>query len=427
MLPSIWILIRVTIISKYANAELETFISWEYLNIVLEVIQESVLLPLFWWLAKISKDKEDIKKIQEVYILIFILFLLILFIISFFTSHLINSVGMDGDSQIIFFLLQLWSRLPTILFSISLIIMIKMNLNIAVILCLITKIILMVAFDLTLANKDVFLNSYIGIGISTLITETTVFIISIFVIAKHFGFKDFLKINKQSFKVSNLKINRQLVINVLSCFVLSFVNNFLYMFMVLKNINLSNAATSYWLSNTIIWQWILIIPNALILISKDIISKESKVNLTNKKRLFILMEFICLSLASLLLMTLIFGLTFKPIANVISNNNPGVSFNIFIFTIWFFISYIICQNINVIFIAEGKNHILLISGIISNICIYVPYIVLSACDIIDMNLETTIIMFSTGLIISTIVAVPALAIYLKREKKKWVEKNSQAK
>ncbi|MFJ1522658.1 hypothetical protein [Spiroplasma sp. ald] len=85
LIPSIWILVRTIIITKYMDVSLDTYAQWEYLNIMLEILQEAFVFPLFFFIGKIKNNKiDDLNKIRQIYLFIFLIYLGIIFLFSFF-------------------------------------------------------------------------------------------------------------------------------------------------------------------------------------------------------------------------------------------------------------------------------------------------------------------------------------------------------
>ncbi|WP_348736699.1 hypothetical protein [Spiroplasma endosymbiont of Ammophila pubescens] len=72
LIPSIWILVRTIIITKYMDVSLNTYAQWEYLNIMLEILQEAFVFILFFFIGKIKNNKiDDLNKIRQIYLFVF--------------------------------------------------------------------------------------------------------------------------------------------------------------------------------------------------------------------------------------------------------------------------------------------------------------------------------------------------------------------
>lgn len=422
LIPTIWVLLRTIVITQYMEASVLTYAQWDYLNIMLEVIQETIAFPLFWWFGKIIvNDINHLNKIREVYMITFLLYLTLITILSFFVGDLVNILGSkEGYQQKTFFLLQLWSKTPAILTTVSTVILLNLKMYKGFLLLLITKVGLAILFDFTLTNKQVFDNSYIGLGISTLLTEVFLFIVSLMLIAKAFTFKTFFKIKTLSFNFKEWNFTKIFWSNVLAAFLFSTINNVFYLFMMAKNMNASNGSDAYWLSNTVIWSWILIIANVIFSIKKSIVSTTD--SFTYKKYLIMILEFQIISIVALLIMMAIFIPIYKPFALFLSGNNQDLmkrSWIIFSNQIGFFVFFVLSTSINALFNGKGKNWILTIQALISNLLTFIPFIILHLSGKLVYSTEILTLMFGFSLMVSWIVAITFISGFLIIKKKNF--------
>ncbi|WP_101519222.1 hypothetical protein [Spiroplasma melliferum] len=208
LIPSIWILVRTIIITKYMDVSLDTYAQWEYLNTMLEILQEAFVFPLFFFLGKIKNNKiNDLNKIRQIYLFVFLIYLGIIFLFSFFTDNLIKIIdGYNYNDQIIFFNLQLYSKIPEILLLISTAFLLNIGKSKWFFFLLLGKMIIYIILDFTLVNENVFPNAYISLGLSSILTNIFLFVFSLLIIANFFSFKIFWNI--KTFRLTKLEFNK---------------------------------------------------------------------------------------------------------------------------------------------------------------------------------------------------------------------------
>ncbi|WP_339034908.1 hypothetical protein [Spiroplasma endosymbiont of Cantharis rufa] len=426
LIPAIWILVRTLVITQYMSASVETYAQWDYLNIMLEVIQETIVFPLFWWFGKIIIDKkEHLNKLREVYLVTFFIYLILIFILSLNVGNLVRVIGSnEGYEQRVFFTLQLYSKIPEILTSVSTVVILNLKMYKGFLALLISKLSFSITFDFTLANNRVFENAYIGLGISTLITQILLFLTSLIMVARAFGFKRFFNLKTFNLKLSKLTFTKIFWLNVLSAFVFSTINNSFYLFMIAKNMNKAVESDAYWLSNTIIWSWVLIIPNVIFAINKSIVSTSNDLNY--KKRIILILQFQIIAIISFLIALSIFIPTYHSFTLFLSNSDSNLSqrsWEIFSKLIGFFIFYVLATSINAQFNGEGKNFILAIQAIICNLLTFTPFIILYSIKKLEYDVEVITYMFGFSLFVSWIVSTVFMTAYLMIERKKFILSN----
>lgn len=126
---------------------------------------------------------------------------------SFFTDNLIKIIdGYNYNDQIIFFNLQLYSKIPEILLLISTAFLLNIGKSKWFFFLLLGKMIIYIILDFTLVNENVFPNAYIGLGLSSILTNIFLFVFSLLIIANFFSFKIFWNI--KTFRLTKLEFNK---------------------------------------------------------------------------------------------------------------------------------------------------------------------------------------------------------------------------
>lgn len=85
LIPAIWMFVRVFIVANRLSANVDTYVQWDYVNVLLEVIQDTILMPLFWWFGRINVSRdEEMNKVREVYTVTFVTYFILIMILTFF-------------------------------------------------------------------------------------------------------------------------------------------------------------------------------------------------------------------------------------------------------------------------------------------------------------------------------------------------------
>lgn len=415
LIPAIWILVRTLIITKYMNLSLNTYAQWEYINVMFEIMQEAFIFPIFFFMGKIKNNSvNDLNKIRQIYFFVSLIYFLIIFSISFFTSDLVKIIdGHNYLNQATFFILQLYAKIPEILLLVSTIFLLNIGKHKAFFLLLIVRIIIFISFDFTLTNGSIFQNPYLGLGLSSILTYSILFIFSLLLIAKFFSYKNFF--NLKTFKLTKLEFNRIFFWNFLFTFIASAINNLFYLLVIAKSLNMLDTSGSYWLANQLIWNWILLPITALIELFKVkiAIATNEGDNVNKKfKKYFFVASFL------FLIPALLICLLWIPFASFLSNNETEIiqSFKIMKIVIWFYLFYAWSSLIEALFIGTGILNFLLIKSILVNFTVYLIPFILFKINYWIISIETIALIFSLSLLLSFLVNITLYFLILKHNK-----------
>lgn len=232
ILPAVWNLLRTHIISNYIDFSVETYAQWSYFETLLEMLQEGMILPLFWWFGTSVKNKNEIMgKIKTAFILVAIIYTLALIVISLFSNKFV--VFLDNNNHIenlSFFILQLWSKLPEVLLLICTTILILFQKYFYTLILAIVKISIGIFCDYIFSSNLIISPKLSLVGVSSLLANFIVFIIAFILVMKIFGINIFFN-NKNYVKPKNV------LSTSLWSFLDSFVRNFFYLFIFARLMN----------------------------------------------------------------------------------------------------------------------------------------------------------------------------------------------
>lgn len=398
-LPLMWKILEICFLSSYNNA-LKILGQIVLISIIFKIFEESILNPLFKILSKQNLKSEEekqtiVNKFLVHYLIATIIFTLLVFTFSktilkiskvpdylfletleFLKIYIIASgfgviskylytcslINKDNLKMLIYFLIK--SVATTILF-----------------LCLVPK------FSLGLGVK--------GIAISELITNIITII---------------LLLNTR-FKVSKQKTNFNLKEYIkLFCFSLTetLIRNVVYYFVILVFLNMLDNQDLYFVSNEFIWS-IMLVPT---LAQSSLIKQDLANNKDSSLKPYFINSLILISFIVILIP--IAFLVFKYIYNL---ENYMDFFVVLLKLLPCYSIFIIDSIIEAYFISTGKMYHILVQTFITNILVYLTALILYLCGVWSPTLNSIILLFNLGVIISSIYTITVYIIENTRLKR----------
>lgn len=397
-LPLMWKILEICFLSSYNNA-LKILGQIVLISIIFKIFEESILNPLFKILSKQNLKSEEekqtiVNKFLVHYLIATIIFTLLVFTFSktilkiskvpdylfletleFLKIYIIASgfgviskylytcslINKDNLKMLIYFLIK--SVATTILF-----------------ICLVPK------FSLGLGVK--------GIAISELIINIITII---------------LLLNTR-FKVSKQKTNFNLKEYIkLFCFSLTetLIRNVVYYFVILVFLNMLDNQDLYFVSNEFIWS-IMLVPT---LAQSSLIKQDLANNKDSSLKPYFINSLILISFIVILIP--IAFLVFKYIYKL---ENYVDFFVVLLKLLPCYSIFIIDSIIEAYFISTGKMHHILVQTFITNILVYLTALILYLCGVWIVTLNSIIILFNLGVIISSLYTITAYFIERRKFK-----------
>lgn len=418
LIPAIYQTIRIFFLGNLPadwGVNIASQLSW--INLIYEVLQEAIILPLFYLLGKSLLNKEEIENKARTGLLISFGFYFILsIIISIFARQLCqlmtsNESTIDATVDYI--------RLETIASAIGII-----SKFITVLLVTLKKdkymyILLGIQTSLSIA-LDTFLISGLsfslnvgvnGIAISNIIVSIILVIVSLFMLKRE---------NIQIFRKKKLQfgwIKEYGKIGLWSGLE-SFVRNLAFMIMVSRLVNVISEQGNYWVANNFIWTWLLLPATALY----DVIKKETAENKDNIRTktlgyLVITSIFSVLWFASIPL--------WEPFIRYVMNVD---AYETIIYIVLVQSGFYILYMFNCIFdgtiYGRGKTLYMLIQSICTNCVYYVIMFILWNVGVFQPTLLSISLMFGIGMAIDLIPTIECYLYLLKKENIKLIGVNN---
>ncbi len=389
-LPLLWKILEISLLSSFDNS-LKILGQTALISIIFKIFEETLLNPLFKTLNKSNKSKIEAdnmaKHFLKSYLIASVIFTSLIFLllnpimkISMIPSYLFNDC--------LSFL-----RLYTIALGIGIISKYLYTFNIinkdtkkTFIYLLIKSLITSVLFIILIPNIGVN-----AIAISELIINLLIVIYFTYSLPKATN-NNYSFDKKEYFKLLSIS------------FIETLIRNAVYYFVILVLLNVIDNQDLYFVSNEYIWSLMLVPTLAQSTLIKQRISNDNSHSL---KPYFIN--------SVLLVIFMILLLLISPIAfNYI--------YNLENYTIYFltlsklfpcYIIFVFDSVIEAYFISKGHLKYILIQSIITNIGVYLTAFILYSCNILPITLNTIIILFNLGVIVSSTYTI---LTYIKKSK-----------
>lgn len=397
LIPTIYKTLRIYYLGDLPNDSgfnIASQIIW--LNVIFEVIQEAILLPLFFLLGKsINDNLQTENKIKTGLITTGIIYLSLLIIIYFFADSLL--LLMKQKESLIklsshYIKLESIAIFLSVVYRFTLIVLILLGKVKRIFLLLITQTIIIIICDSLLLSQYSFSMQLgvLGIAYGNIIVELILIIISLFVLKKEnvFWFKntplDFSWL-KNWFKIGSLSGLESLI------------RNTVFIIMIIRLINSIEGQSFFWVSNSFIWSWLLIPIIALgDLIKKEISEKKIALNKVINFSIIITTSIVLIWLSTIPL----WNSFFKNFMNI---SNPEIVLNITITAIIYYISFAYNNIIDSVFYGYGRTDLMLIQSILINIIYYGIVFFTFKLTELQITLNIIVTIFGLGILFDSII------------------------
>ena len=374
-----------------------------------EVINEAIVLPLYFFMGQaIANKTEYTNRIRSGLIISLGIYTLCSAIVMIFVHPLLKFMAVSPDilsESASYIRIECVANIFGILYSFICVALITIGKDKLAYAITAAKLVLSLILDtLLVSTLPVSLNFGVnGIGISNIISNLILFLISAFLISKcdyplfkkeklSFAWmKDFLKIGS----ISGLE---------------SFVRNIAYMLMVSRMVNMVGEQGTYWVANNFIWGWMLLPIIQLGELIKQETAKDKNAVKNNTLGYFTITTVTCL----------IWVITiplYKPfMQHILGYSDVDKLFKLVMVLFVFYVMYAFQNVFDASFYGRGKTNYMLFESIVTNSIYYGTFFILYLCGIWKPTLIGIALMFGCGNAFDSIVSYIAYRFFLNKEK-----------
>lgn len=408
LFPTVYQTVRIFFLGAMPNDwgfNIASQLSW--VSLFYEIIQEALILPLFFILGKSLANKDDfINKIRSGLLLTGVIYFALSFILFVFAKPLVIFMAQDKqliDATVDYVRLETIAALLSTLFKFMLTVLITMKKDGYMYLTLIIQMLLSVLLDTFLvSNLDFSLKIGVnGIAITNIIVNCVNLIICMLLLKRE---------NMPVFtrrKLSFVWVKEWFQVGKYSG-IESLIRNVVFSIMIIRMVNMVSEQGSYWVANNFIWNWLLLPALAL----GDLIKKETgedKNNIQTKTFGYIVLTtiFAILWISSIP--------SWKPFLRIVMNIDvyETVYYIVLVQTV-FYITFIFNNIFDSTFYGVGRTDYMLIQSICIDIFYYGIAFILYLNGIFVPSLLSVSLLFGIGMAADFI---PTLILYFRMLKK----------
>ncbi len=382
-------------------------LSW--VNLLYEIINEAIILPLFFFIGKVTTDKKEFtNRVKTGLIMSLGIYLVLSAFIVCFAKPLLSLMATDLkliDASATYIRIESIANIFLILSQFVLVALITINKSKYLYILTFARLIFSLVCDTFLVSSlPISLNLGVnGIGYSNIIVNIVLLSISFVLLAK----ENINVFNKG--QLSFVWVKEFVKIGSISGFE-SLVRNVAYMVMISRMVNVVGEQGTYWVANNFIWGWLLL----PVLQLGELIKQETATDKDNVRKNS-LGYFGITAIISVLWFVSI--PLWKPfMANVLQFIDVDKLFNLVLVLVGFYVLYAFQNVFDSIFYGLGKTNYMLFESVVTNTVYYGIAFILYRAGIWTPSLIGIALLFGIGNAFDSLVSLGAFAFLLKKEK-----------
>ncbi len=380
-------------------------LSW--INLIYEVINEAIILPLFYFIGKVISDKKDLTNRMKTGLLITLgIYILLSILIMTCTDPLLKAMATDQsiiDASATYIRIEAVANIFGILSQFALVGLVTLGKDRLVYILTGVKLLLCVVLDLFLVSTlacsaNLGVN---GIGVTNIIVNFIIFATTLLLLARN-GVNVFNK-EKMSFTWAK-EFAKVGGISELE----SFFRNLAYMVMIARMVNVVNEQGTYWVANNFIWGWMLLPITQL----GELIKQETSTNKDAVKNNTI--GYFVITTITILAWCILIP-AYKPFMQYVLNfGEVEKLFELVMVLFGFYVLYAIQNVFDATFYGLGKTHYMLFESIVTNSIYYGIAFILYVTGVWQPTLIGIALLFGIGNAFDTAVSLAAYWFLLRK-------------
>lgn len=409
LVPTIYTTLRVfwlgNLPSEYSYS-IAGQLSW--VSLIYEVIDEAIILPLFYFIGKVAEDKKELTNRMKTGLLVTLgIYLVLSAVIMSCAKPLLKLMATDEsiiDASATYIRIEAVANIFSILQRFALVGLVILGKDKYVYVLTGVKLVLCLIFDTFLISTLPFSANLgvNGIGISNIIVNAILFITTMIILAR-LGIN---VINKEKMDFSWMK--EFVKIGGISGLE-SLVRNLAYMVMIARMVNVVNEQGTYWVANNFIWGWLLLPITQL----GELIKQETSTNkdaVKNNSIGYFFMTLIIVIIWCALIPA------YKPFMQYVLNyGDIDKLFSLVMVLFGFYILYAFQNVFDCTFYGLGKTNLMLFESVVTNSIYYGTAFILYKTRVWVPALEGIALLFGIGVAFDAVVSFIAYIYLLKKE------------
>ena len=408
--PTVYTTVRVFFIGSLPGEysfSIAGQLSW--VNLLYEIINEAIILPLFYFVGKVVTDKKEFtNRVKTGLVMSLGIYLILSAVIICFAKPLLSLMATDAsiiEASATYIRIESVADIFLILTQFTLVALVTINKSKYLYILTFARLVLSLVCDTFLVSSlPISLNLGVnGIGYSNIIVNIVLLCISLLLLAKE-------KVNV--FEKANLSfIWAKEFIKIGSISGLeSLVRNVAYMIMISRMVNVVGEQGTYWVANNFIWGWLLL----PVLQLGELIKQEIATDKDNIRKNSFGYFGITAIISALWFISIPL---WKPfMANVLQFTDVDKLFELVLVLVGFYVLYAFQNVFDSIFYGLGKTNYMLFESVVTNTIYYGIAFILYLTGIWSPSLIGIALLFGIGNAFDSVVSLGAFAFLLKKEK-----------
>ena len=382
-------------------------LSW--VNLLYEIINEAIILPLFYFIGKIATDKKEFtNRVKTGMLMSLSIYLVLSAVVICFTKPLLSLMATDVsilDASAEYIRIESVANIFLILTQFALVALVTVNKSKYLYVLTFARLLLSLICDTFLVSSlPVSLNLGVnGIAYSNIIVNVLLLLVSLVLLSKE---------NINVFSKSRLKFSwvKEFVKVGSISGLESLVRNVAYMVMISRMVNEVGEQGVYWVANNFIWGWLLL----PVLQLGELIEQEVATDEDNIRKNTLGYFGITAIISVLWFVSIPF---WKPfMTNVLQFDDVNKLFELVLVLVGFYVLFAFQNVFDSIFYGLGKTKYMLFESVVTNTIYYGTAFVLYLSGLWTPSLIGIALLFGIGNAFDSLVSLGAFAFLLKKEK-----------
>lgn len=410
LLPTIYTTVRIFFLGDLPGDwgfNIASQLAW--VNIFYEVIQEALILPLFYLISKALGNREELSnRIRTGLTSSFLVFLVMTLLILVFVRPLLVFMGQKPDiiaATATYIRLEAVAIQISVLFRLISIVLIILNRNIKLLVLLAVQMVLTIISDTFLVSSlpVSFQFGVNGIALGNIMVNLVLVGVGLFFLRKEEINLSIKEKNSYTWQKEWIKIGGLSGLE-------SFVRNAAFTLMIIRMINMVQEQGTFWVANNFIWGWLLLPVLALgELIKRNTAESADSID-RQLPAYWALTGLVCL----LWLVTIPFWNLF--VGNVMNVPNYSSVVGVAVISIVFYIIFAFNNVVDSIFYGLGRTDLMLYQSLIVNTVFYGGMFIAYKAGIFVPSLNGIAIMFGTGMAIDSLITFVMFGVLRRKNR-----------
>ena len=409
LIPTIYTTVRVFFIGQLPGEwsfSIAGQLSW--VNLLYEVINEAIILPLFYFIGKVKSDKTAFSNRVRTGMLVSLgAYLVLSAVILLFAEPLLRLMAADEsilEASAAYIRIESVANIFTVLAQFALVALVSVNKSRYLYILTAARLLLSLAVDtFFVSSLPISLQLGVnGVGYSNVLVNALLLAVSLLLLRREgvqvfsrealdFGWlREFARIGG----ISGLE---------------SLVRNVAYMVMISRMVNVVGEQGTYWVANNFIWGWLLL----PVLQLGELIKEETAENRENVGKNT--PGYLCITLGICLLWCVSIPLWKPFMAKLLLFEDVDKLFHLVLLLLGFYMLYAFQNVFDATFYGLGKTDYMLFESVVTNTVFYGAAFVLYLTGVWTPTLTGIALLFGLGMAFDSVVS---LAAYLHLRKRR---------